>query len=184
MNALLDRLRALLESRAPRERWLIALGGCLILALAVQTFVAGPLRAREATSAAAILGLETDLQLAARLSREIRLLRGDLVRVEERIQPGESTNLFTLLESLAAEAQIVDQLESIKPKQPSGNERYPETRVEVSLKGATLRQTVQFLHQIEQAPVLLIIRSLRIKAREDGSQLLDVNFSVSSFKRA
>ena len=84
----------------------------------------------------------------------------------------------------AGDAGIQDQLESIKPKQPSGNARYPETRVEVSLKGATLKQMVQYLYAIESAPVLLIIRSLRVKAREDDSGLIDVSFSVSSFERA
>jgi hypothetical protein len=52
------------------------------------------------------------------------------------------------------------------------------------LKGATLEQTVQLLYRIETAPVHLIMRSLRIKTRPDGSGRLDVNLSVSSFERA
>jgi Tfp pilus assembly protein PilO len=184
VNELLAQLRALVEKRSPRERWLAVLAACVALALALQAFVAGPLRDRLARTHSEIERLESDLQISARMSREIRRLRSDLSLVEARIKPGETTNLFTLLESLAGEAQIRDQLESIKPKQPSGNDRYPETRVEVSLKGATLKQTVQFLHKIESAPMLLIIRSLRIKSREDQSQLLDVSFSVSSFKQA
>jgi hypothetical protein len=85
---------------------------------------------------------------------------------------------------MAEQAQVKDALDSIKPKKPSGNERYPETRVEVQLKGATLKQTVQLLYRIETAPVPLIVRSLRIKNRPDGSGRLDVSLSVSSFERA
>ena len=184
MNALIERLRALLQKSSPRERWLMVLAGCIASLLAVQWFLTGPLRSELARSRAASERLEGDLQLAARMSRDIRQLRAELALIEARIKPGETTNLFTLLEGLAANAQIGDQLESIKPKQASGNERYPETRVEVSIKGATLRQTIEFLYEIESAPVLLIVRSLRVKSREDDSQLLDVSFSVSSFKRA
>ena len=38
------------------------------------------------------------------------------------IRPGERTNLFTLIETLAGHAQVKEQLKSIKPKPPSGNE--------------------------------------------------------------
>jgi hypothetical protein len=56
--------------------------------------------------------------------------------------------------------------------------------VEVALSGATLEQLTQLLHQIETAPLHLIIRSLRIKAQGGkDSTLLDVRFSVSSFER-
>ena len=85
---------------------------------------------------------------------------------------------------LVVNEPVKDRLESIKPKQPSGNERYPETRVEVKLKGATLEQTVQLLYRIETAPAHLIVRSLRIKSRPDGTNLLDVSLSVSSFEQA
>jgi hypothetical protein len=183
MNDLIEQLRALLQSRSPRERWLMVLAGCIAGLLAVQLFLAAPLRSELARSLAASELLEGDLQRAARMSRDIRQLRADLGAVEARIKPGETTNLFTVLEGLAGKAEIREQLESIKPKQASGNERYPETRVEVSIKGATLKQTIQFLYEIESAPVLLIVRSLRVKSREDDSQLLDVSFSVSSFKR-
>jgi hypothetical protein len=56
--------------------------------------------------------------------------------------------------------------------------------VELVLKGATLEQTMQLLYRIDTAPAHLIIRSLRIKSRPDGSNLLDVSISVSSFERA
>ena len=101
-----------------------------------------------------------------------------------RVEPGAKTNLFTLLEALAAQSGVKDQLDSMKPKQTSGNAAYPETRVEVSLKGVTLAQTVEFIYKIENAPSHLIIRSIRLKVRARDSQLLDVSFSVSSFERA
>jgi hypothetical protein len=90
-----------------------------------------------------------------------------------------------LLEKLAEEAGLgAEQIDSVTPKPPSGNERYPETRVEVKLKGATLKQVVRLLHEIETARLYLIVRSLRITTRGKEKQVLDVSFSVSSFERA
>ena len=184
MSELLARLRAYIQGRSARERLLI--GGALLVAgtLLLQAVVIAPLRAGVADAQREGARLQTDLLRAQRMTREILRLRADLERIEARIKTGQSTNLFTLLEALAGEAQMRERLESIKPKQPSDHEKYRETRVEVSLKGATLEQAVQFLYKIESAPVLLIIRSLRMKSRRDDATVLDVSFSVSSFERA
>ena len=79
---------------------------------------------------------------------------------------------------------VHEQIDSVTPKPPSSNNRYPETRVEVRLKGTTLRQLVQLLHKIETGRLYLIVRSLRILTRGQEQQVLDVSFSVSSFERA
>lgn len=170
-----------LNERTERERWIILASACVAFFLMILIFVASPMQ--ESIQAARTRNQELAGQLlrTERTANELRNLRADLELVEQRIKPGEKTNLLTLLEKLAADASIKDQLESVKPKQASGNALYPETRVEVSIKGATLKQAVQFLHQIETAPVLLIVRSLRIKTRDDAA--LDINFSVSSFER-
>lgn len=184
MNRIWLRIQTLLASRSPRERWLLAACAVLIAFMLVFSAVIRPLRASLSPSRAQVVRLEDEFAQALRMAADIRALQGELHQVEARISPGESTNLFALLEDLARQARVKDQLESIKPKQPSGNDRYPETRVEVQLKGATLEQTVKFLHKIETAPKHLIIRAIRVRARPDGSQLLDVSFSVSSFQRA
>jgi len=45
-----------------------------------------------------------------------------------------------------------------------------------------LASTVSYLHQIEAAPQVLSVKSLRIRTRPDQSNLLDVTFTVSSFE--
>jgi type II secretory pathway component PulM len=183
VNELWDRASAWLRSRSPREQWLIGGGIVLAFLVVVHVAIAQPLQADVRAADARIATLETQLARAIRLAADVRRLRAALATVESRIEPGASANLLSLLESLAAQAQIKDRLESIKPKQGTANPRYPETRVEVSLKGATLAQTVQFLHQIENAPMHLIVHSIRIKARGGADKLLDVNFAVSSFEK-
>jgi type II secretory pathway component PulM len=184
VNELWDRASAWLRSRAPREQWLLGGGLALLLLVVVHVAIAQPLQADVRAAEARIATLETELTRAIRMAGDVRRLRAALEAVEGRIEPGASANLFSLLESLADQAQIKDRLESIKPKQGTSNARYPETRVEVSLKGATLAQTVQFLHQIENAPMHLIVNSIRIKARGGADKLLDVSFAVSAFEKA
>ena len=115
--------------------------------------------------------------------KDVEALREPLRAVESKIVPDESSNLFTLLETIAKEASIYKELDSIKPTRASKSTSYPETRVELILKGASLEQTVGLLYGIESARVHLIIRSLSIKARAGKSGGLDVNISVSSFER-
>lgn len=191
MNALGERLRewlgrgrAQLESRTPRERWALIGGAAAAVVLFIQLVVVAPLSKATEQARSRAGGMEDDLQLAARMAPKIRQLQAEIAVVEERIQPGQQTDLLRLLEQLAAQAQMKDKLESIRPKTPSRNERYPESRVEVQLRGTTLAQAVQFLYSIETAPLYLIVRSVNIKSRGDESQLLDVNFSVSSFQRS
>jgi type II secretory pathway component PulJ len=179
-----QRLLALWSPRSPREQALLGFGVLAALLVVLHTSAVRPLRAHLQRANARAELLERQVQQAERLAAEALRLRADLTRVEARVASSSKANLFTLIEGLASSSGLKDQLESIKPKQPSGNPAYPETRVEVALSGATLEQLTQLLHQIETAPLHLIIRSLRIKAQGGkDSTLLDVRFSVSSFER-
>ena len=184
MNAVFDWLRSFLAARSARERWILLAAVSVVGFVMVHTIVIRPMSNRVGPARSEVQELESEFAQALRMAGDVRLLQAELSSVEGRIGTGEATNLFALLEKLAAEAQVKDQLESIKPKQPSGNVDYPETRVEVQLKGATLGQAVHFLHRIETAPMHLIVRSIRMRSRPDGSKLLDVSFSVSSFVRS
>lgn len=184
MNELIQRIRTSLGSFSPRERWLLVLVGGVAFSIALRALVIGPLEARLERVESEGQSLEAGLMRSESMGREIRQLQLELAPVEARIRPGERTNLFTLLERLGSDAAIAKEQLDLKRKTPSANPRYPESRLDVTLKGATLGQTVQFLYRIESAPVLVIIRSLRIKSRLDDPALLDVSFSASSFTRS
>jgi type II secretory pathway component PulM len=184
MNQLIEQIRTFLRQRTPNERWLLGLAVWVVVLTLVYVSIARPLGERLTVRETQLEQLEAGVKRAVHLAGGVQQLQISLRAVETRISPDQKTNLFTLLEAIAEQAQVKDSLDSIKPKQPSGNEKYPETRVEVSLKSATLEQIVQLLYRIETAPVHLIVRSIRIKARPDGSGRLDVSLSVSSFERA
>ncbi len=187
MNELFDKLRLYLASRSARERWVLVACGCAIAFLFVYLGIIVPLQEGAAGADARVTQLEGERTRALRIAAEMRAIQGELAEVEATIQPGAQTNLIALLSTLAAEAKISqEQLESIEPKQPSANAKYPETRAEVRLRGTSLEQIVGFLHRIETSSSHLIVRSLKIRTRGDGDSgpVLDVSFSVSSFERA
>jgi general secretion pathway protein M len=180
------RIRAQIDQRSPRERWILALGGTVVVLFLCHWAVIGPLGRHAAAAEKRASELDDQLLRARRLAAEIRGLQGQLTAVESRIQSQGSTNLLALIETAAARSGIQkDQVESIKPTPVSGNTRYPETKVTVSLRGTTLDQMLHFLHAIETADAHLIMRTLQLRrARlKGGGQALDVTLSVSSFDR-
>jgi hypothetical protein len=181
---LFDSLRKFLRGRTPRERWGGVLASCVLGTLLVNAWIIGPLSSRTEEFQSRISDIEDGVFQSSVSAAEIRSLQMGIAEVETQIKSDEATNLFALLENLAALSNVKDQLESIKPKTPSDSERYPETRVAVQLRGTTLAQAVEFIYQIENAPMHLIVKTITLKARGDESLLLDVSFTVSSFKRA
>jgi Tfp pilus assembly protein PilO len=182
---LLDRIRAFISQRTLRERWLVILVVCVFGFLIVHGLWVRPLQKQAAELDQEIESLEEQIGFSSRLVRNVRQLQAELAQVERLITSAEKSDLLSLLESLATQAGLTqEQIDSVTPKPASPNPRYPEVRVEVRLKGATLGQTVDFLYRIQTASQHLIVRSLRITTRGKEQQVLDVSFSVSSFERA
>ena len=189
MNELLGRVRVLWAGLAAREQILlgVAAGGLAIVILVfgiVLPVLSSTDKAVEKAESA-----ERQLGLMQRMMRDWDDLDSRLGSVESRIRANaQGENLLTLLESLARRAGVKPT--SMEKRQSGESDEYEETKVEVSLKNVTLQQAVSYLASIESAAQPLSVKSLRIKRRptssrakpEDVVDLLDVTFSVSSFK--
>jgi len=182
LKLLWDKLLAQLRARSAREQLLLTAAGFVALGLLLQSLIVSPLTARRDAQRAETDQARRNFEQVRALAPELQRLRGQLTRVEARVEPGAQTNLLQLLGQLAQQSEV--KVEAIRQKVGARNDRYPETRAEVELRGATLAQTVKFLYAIESASTYLIVRSLSIRARGDAAQTLDVTFSVSSFQRA
>lgn len=181
MGELIERLREAWEGLAPREQMLVGIaGGALALTLLIFAVVM-PFLDMADDAQRRVDSAEQQMIGMLRLSRDYADLDSRLRGVEERIrsQRGQQ-NIRTLLESLATESAV--RIASMEERQAGKSDEYIETKLEVSLKNVTLNQVVKYLHNIETSPQQLSVKSLRIKGRQDQSQLLDVTFSVSSFE--
>ena len=187
MNRWLELVQQYLDARSAREKWLIVASAGAIVFFAVQAFVLAPLAGRQDAALVRREQLDSDLVRARRLAAEIRRIQGGVSAVEAQLAAGNGPDLGALIEQLAGTASIrQDQLESVKPTPVTGNSKYPENRVQVTLRSATMAQTVRFLHAIETSDARLILRSLQIrKGRSTGdTSTLDVTLSVSSFQKS
>jgi type II secretory pathway component PulM len=180
MNQLWNRAWTAYQGLSARERLLIGgAAGMLLLALLWLAVVMPLVAAGDRVSARADAA-EQQLSVITRLRREFDEVAQRLSAVEQRIRGESRGNLRTTLESLAASAAV--KVESMEPQGTPENDRYRETKVEVGLAGVSLPQTVKYLHEIESAPQVLSVKSLRIRTRPDKPELLDVTFTVSSFE--
>jgi len=188
MKDLFGRLLVVWDGLMPRERVLVGIaGGALVIVLLVFGLVM-PIQSASDSAADDAESAERDLQMMVRMKRDWDGLHGRLSEVEARIQQTRNQqNLLTLLESLAALAGVKPT--SMEKRQSGESEAYEETKVEVSLKNVTLRQAVSYLSSIETNDQPLSVKSLRVKRRpgrarggQSAQDLIDVTFSVSTFK--
>ncbi len=188
MKDLFGRLLVVWDGLMPRERVLVGVaGGALVVVLLLVGLVM-PIQSASDSAAEDAESAERDLQMMVRMKRDWDGLHGRLSEVEARIQQTRNQqNLLTLLESLAARAGVKPT--SMEKRQSGESEAYEETKVEVSLKNVTLRQAVSYLSSIETNDQPLSVKSLRVKRRpgrargdQPAQDLIDVTFSVSTFK--
>jgi type II secretory pathway component PulM len=181
MKELWSRLTAAFGNLAPRERMLVSTVGVLLAITIVYFAIVVPVAAIGSRASDRLERAETSYEVMKRLRVEYDDVQQRLQSVEGRIRSGARSNLRTALESMAQKSQVA--IESMEPQAAPTIPPYRETKVEIGLKGVTLPQTVSYLHAIESSPDLLTVKNLRIKSRTDKPQLLDVNFTVSSFER-
>ena len=179
MNQRWAELRAFYAGLEPRERFAVLGVGALIAVLFVWLLGVQPLLGLAEGARKRAAAAEEQLTQVQALRGRYDEVNGRLAAVEQRIQRAPRGNIFTTLENLARQSAV--KVESMEPQTSPASDRYRETKVQVSLKGVTLAQMVNYLRRIEDAPQMLSIKSLRIKTRAD-KDLLDVSFAVSSFE--
>jgi type II secretory pathway component PulM len=180
MSGLLQRPAAAFRNLAPRERILVGSVFALLGVAVVWFGIITPMRDAADRVETRVADAERQLEIMGRLQREYAEISGRLEVVEQRIQSGNAGNLRTTLDTLARAVGVP--IESMEPQSAPPNDRYRETKLELSLKEVSLPQAVRYLHEIESSNQVLSVKSLRIKNRPDESKLLDITFTVSSFE--
>jgi type II secretory pathway component PulM len=187
MKEWLGRIQVVWEGLAPRERVLVAVAGGALTVTILAFGVVMPVMGATENARTTAENAERQLQTMQRMRRDWDGLHDRLAAVETKIESSrDSQNLLTLLESLARRAGVKPA--SMEKRQSGESDRYQETKVEVDLKGVSLKQAVDYLASIESESQPLSVKSLRIKRRlgrpgADGeAELIDVTFSVSAFK--
>jgi type II secretory pathway component PulM len=175
----------------PRERRLLVLAGLLVVSVVGYVYVVEPLvEAHRATGELVVARrglLVRQERLVARTDaygRELEALRAEIDARRKRLLAGDkapvaASELQKLVKTTAQEAGIDVRSERILATVDRGG--YAEVPVEVTLAGP-VRALAAFLHRLEDAPVLLALTDLKVRAPVTGAQRdLSATLKLSGF---
>jgi general secretion pathway protein M len=165
-----------------REKLAIIAGGVAVVLLLFYRFGLSPALERLRTLDRLVAIKERELHQMKTL-RETYLAQKRLMEEVNRnlAQRGQDFAIFSLLEDLANQTGIKNNIKSMNPAVTMPGEVFRESSVEMRLEGITLQQLTRYIYDIEQAPQLLRVRRMHVKPRPANPDLLDVTFQVSTF---
>lgn len=178
----LDRIYNAYFGMSPREQTFALVGAIVVIVLVVvlPVFVASNRISR----------LEKDLEQGRRQFRDVMRTidsyngrRAELAGLQQMLAGGYDSSISTTIESIAEKNGLKEQIDSLKAKATAPSDLFEESAVDVRLKRVELKPLIDFLYAIENDPEkMLRIKTLNIKPRFDSKKLMDVSFTVSTYR--
>lgn len=175
----------------PRERRLVVLAGLLVMGVVGYVYVVEPLLEAHAATRELVVArrglLARQERLVARADaygRELETLRTEIGRHRARLLTGDkapvaASEIQKLVKTTAQEAGIDVRSERILATVDRGG--YAEVPVEVTLSGP-VRSLTSFLYRLEEAPILIALTDLKVRAPAAGAQRdLSATLQLSGF---
>ncbi len=123
------------------------------------------------------------LEELAKIKAEFNQLNRQVGLLDQKIRNDQGKfSILSFLESLAARTNIRSKISYMRPKGGMETDFYREVSVEMKIESVSLKQAVQFLNAIENAPHVVRIKNLHFKTRYANPEFLDVNFLVSTYE--
>jgi general secretion pathway protein M len=117
------------------------------------------------------------------LSAEYSAVKGDSGGIEQRLGArGTGFNLFSLLEGVATQAGLKDNLKYIKPSSSQLEGKYTISSVEMQFEQITMTQLFTYLHRVEDPANVLWIDRLSIRKQKQQSGYIDATLQVSTLQ--
>jgi Tfp pilus assembly protein PilO len=175
----------------PRERRLVILAGLIAIGVAGYVYVVEPLVEAHAATRELVVARRSLLARQERLvarseayGKELAELRAEIDRRRQRLLAGDkapvaASELQKLVKTTAQEAGIEVRSERILAPVDRGG--YAEVPVEMTLTGP-IRGLISFLHRLEEAPILVAMTDLKVRAPATGaSRDLSATIALSGF---
>jgi Tfp pilus assembly protein PilO len=175
----------------PRERRLLVAAGLIGIGVAGYVYIVEPLIEAHAATRELVVArrglLARQERLVARAEaygRELEALRTEIARRRGRLLAGDkapvaASEVQKLVKTTAQEASIEVRSERILAPVDRGG--YAEVPVEVTLSGP-IRGLTTFLHRLEEAPILLALTDLKVRAPATGAMRdLSATIALSGF---
>jgi type II secretory pathway component PulM len=106
--------------------------------------------------------------------------REALVQEKLRKRAQESFSIASVIEEIARESQLMEQVQYIKPDQGEVTGEYREASVSLKATQIDLDVLVDFIHRVESSDRILRIQSLQIRAVPKVPGKVDLTLTVST----
>ena len=178
----LERIYNAYFGMSPREQTFALVGAIIVVVLVVilPVYVASNRISR----------LEQDLVQGRRQFRDVMRTidaynghRVELAGLQQTLAGGYDSSISTTIESIAEKNNMKDQIDSLKAKATAPSDLFEESAVDVRIRRVELKPLIDFLYAIENDPEkMLRIKTLNMKPRFDSKKLVDVSFTVSTYR--
>lgn len=178
----LERIYNAYFGMSPREQTFALVGAIVVVVLVVvlPVFVASNRISR----------LEKDLAQGRMQFRDVMRTidsyngrRAELAGLQQMLAGGYDSSISTTIESIAEKNNMKDQIDSLKAKATAPSDLFEESAVDVRIRRVELKPLIDFLYAIENDPEkMLRIKTLNMKPRFDSKKLVDVSFTVSTYR--
>jgi len=172
------RLPALRLSK--RDKRTLLLGGILVGALLLTFGWILPSLERIRILDRALAAERERLQQVRQLHRAILELKEQEREAQEQLtrRLSETFSVASVVEGMARESGIMEQVQYLKPEMAKVSEKYREASVSLKAGEITPEQLVDFLYRVESSERLLRIRNLQIRTSPKETGRLDVTLTI------
>lgn len=164
--------------RQKDQRALIVLVLALVVFVCIQ-FAISPLLTERKKLEQRIKSKENGLAQMYTMQEEIKKLSHKSNSLEQMVsnRPADFS-LFAFLEEQCAKAQVMDNITSMNPSDPTGDGTVQQVEVKMKLKAIQLKQLVSFLERVESSQDVVALKRISIQINKKKQGTLDVLMQV------
>jgi Tfp pilus assembly protein PilO len=120
------------------------------------------------------------LQEVRRLHAALGELGEREARIQERLKrrASEAFSVAAVIEAMARESRIMEQVQYLKPEQAKVSDQYREASVSLKAVELSAEQLVDFLYRVESSDRILRVRNLQIRNHPKEAGKLDVTLTI------
>lgn len=180
LQELLSEVEAYLQKVSPRDRVLLGVTTALVVLFVVGLSGYGFSQAvhrHEVTIEAKTKSLKEIIQLAATYGERVRARQ----QLDQRLKA--KVALFTFIDDVSKKKHI--EIGGLQDRgSTTGQDKITESTVELDLNKVTLDKLTEFLNAIEHDPHLIKVKKMRLRARIDDPNSVDVSMTVAAYSTA
>lgn len=164
----------------PREHKTLLIGGAVIGVL-VLFLVAGPLLQKRASLDSRLNAYQEQMAAVVQLQQTITAVQRGLQPMEKKLASGRQVELISFANDLVDRFAARDQLVALRPQPATRDNGLTVATLELKLQRLDLNQTLNMLQAAQQAPGVVVVRSLKLKSRFDDRSLLDADMVLALY---